>query len=172
MAEGTVLHDPSAGPVGDPFAVGAPYPVFFLPEMALTAHLITVIHIDFCPLFSYQKVTLILCMAGKTVQRFVFRAMCQDDITMGHLRGPVNPDLLVVVTVAAFKTLDLVIACFRPEKSALVFCLNQNRFLWNWGDRVDYFLIVKGTGRPFNGHGDSGMLGIFLTAEQGKGYQY
>ena len=67
VTRGAVHYDPLTGPVRDTLAVGATYPILFLSEMALTTHLIAVINIDY-PLFSNQKVTLILFMAGETLQ--------------------------------------------------------------------------------------------------------
>lgn len=61
-----VPDDALAGPVGDALAVGTAHPVFFLPEMALAAHLVTVIHIDFRTLLGHQKITLILFVTCKT----------------------------------------------------------------------------------------------------------
>ena len=62
----TVFNDPPAGPVIDALAVGAAYPIFFLSEMALTAHLVAVIQINLHTFFSQQKVALIFIMTGKT----------------------------------------------------------------------------------------------------------
>ena len=53
MTAGAIFDHPLAGPVRDAFAVSATYPIFFLPEVALTAHLVAVIHIDFGALFRY-----------------------------------------------------------------------------------------------------------------------
>ena len=66
MTTSAVFNHPLAGPVGDAFAVGTTHPVFFLPEVALAAHLVAVIHIDFRTLFGYQKITLIFFMTGIT----------------------------------------------------------------------------------------------------------
>jgi hypothetical protein len=53
VTTGAVFNHPPAGPVGDALAVGTTHPVFFLPEVTLAAHLVTVIHIDFRALFGY-----------------------------------------------------------------------------------------------------------------------
>ena len=66
MAGRAVLHDPFAGPIGDTLAVGTADPVFFLPEMTLSAHLVAVIHVYFRSGFGHQKITLILFMTGIT----------------------------------------------------------------------------------------------------------
>ncbi len=50
---GAVFNHPLAGPEGDAFAVSAAHPILLLPEMALTAHLVAVVHIDFHALFGY-----------------------------------------------------------------------------------------------------------------------
>ncbi len=63
---GAVLNHPLAGPIGDALAVGTTHPIFFLPEMALTAHLIAVIHVYFHALFGHQKITLIFVVTGIT----------------------------------------------------------------------------------------------------------
>jgi hypothetical protein len=62
---GAVFNHPLAGPVGDAFAVSTTHPIFFLSEMALTAHLVAVVHIGFHALFGYQKITLIFVVTGK-----------------------------------------------------------------------------------------------------------
>ena len=62
----TVFDDPLARPVGDALAVGATGPILFLPEMALAAHLVAVIHIYLRSLFGYQKITFISFVAGIT----------------------------------------------------------------------------------------------------------
>lgn len=134
MAGGAVHYSPLTGPVGYTLAVGTTHPIPFLSEMALTAHLIGVIHFYFCPLLGIQKITFILVMTCKTLQGFIFRAMYQNDIAMGHLRGLVNWGFVVVMAVAASKTLDLVMTRFCPEKPALVSCVDQNRVFWNAGD--------------------------------------
>ena len=66
VTSGAVFNHPLAGPIGDALAVGTAHPVLFLSEMALTAHLVAVIHIDFQPFFGHQKIALILFMTGKT----------------------------------------------------------------------------------------------------------
>ncbi len=66
VTRGAALYDPLTGPRGDTLAVGATHPILFLSEMALTTHLIGVIHIHTYPFFNNQKVTLLLIMAGKT----------------------------------------------------------------------------------------------------------
>ena len=66
MTAGTVFNYPLASPVRDSLAVGAAHPVFFLPEVALTAQLIAVIHIHLHALFGLQKVTLFFVVAAKT----------------------------------------------------------------------------------------------------------
>jgi hypothetical protein len=60
-----VFNHSLAGPVRDALAMGTTHPVFFLPEMALAAHLVTVIHIDFRALFGCQKITPIFFVTGK-----------------------------------------------------------------------------------------------------------
>jgi hypothetical protein len=63
---GAVFNHPLTGPIGDALAVGTTHPIPFLPEMALSAHLVAVVHIDFHALFGYQKITLIFIVTGKT----------------------------------------------------------------------------------------------------------
>jgi len=63
MAGGAVFDDPLARPIGDALAVSTSHPILFLPEMALTAHLIAVIHIYFRSLLGYQKITFIFIVA-------------------------------------------------------------------------------------------------------------
>jgi hypothetical protein len=63
----TVFDDPFASPVGGSLAVCAAHPIFFLSEMALTAHLVAVIHVQFQSLFSHQEITLISLVTCKTV---------------------------------------------------------------------------------------------------------
>ena len=66
VTSGAVFNHPLAGPIGDALAVGTTHPIFFLPEMALAAHLVGVIHIHFHALFGYQKITLIFVVTGIT----------------------------------------------------------------------------------------------------------
>ncbi len=66
MTGRTVLDDPFTNPVGYSLPVGSTHPIFALSEMALGAHLIAVIHIDFHTRFGYEKITLILIMTRKT----------------------------------------------------------------------------------------------------------
>ena len=61
-----VFNHPLAGPVGNAFSVGTTHPIFFLPEMALTAHLVGVIHVYLHALFGHQKITLIFVVTGIT----------------------------------------------------------------------------------------------------------
>jgi len=63
---GAVFNHPLAGPEGDAFAVSAAHPILLLPEMALTAHLVAVIHVHFHALFGHQKITLIFVVTGIT----------------------------------------------------------------------------------------------------------
>ena len=53
MTKRTIADDPLADPVGDALAVGTAHPIFFLSEVALAAHLIAVIHINFQTGFGY-----------------------------------------------------------------------------------------------------------------------
>ena len=48
-----VFNHPLAGPVGNAFSVGTTHPIFFLPEMALAAHLVGVIHVYLHALFGH-----------------------------------------------------------------------------------------------------------------------
>ena len=66
MAGGAVHHRPLTGPVGYAFSVGPAHPILFFSKMALTAHLIGVVHFYFCPLFGIQKITVNLVMTCKT----------------------------------------------------------------------------------------------------------
>ena len=48
-----VFDHPLAGPIGNALTVGTTHPIFFLSEMALTAHLVAVIHVHFHALFGH-----------------------------------------------------------------------------------------------------------------------
>jgi hypothetical protein len=64
MTRRTGLDHPRACPVGDSLAVRTAHPIFFLSEVALTAHLIAVIHICFRSFFGHQKIAVILFVTG------------------------------------------------------------------------------------------------------------
>ena len=64
VTTGAVFNYPRAGPERNAFAMGTAHPIFFLPEVALAAHLVAVVHIDFRALFGDQKITLIFLVAG------------------------------------------------------------------------------------------------------------
>ncbi len=61
-----VFYDSLARPVSDPLAVGAPDPVDLLPEVALTAYLVGVIHRRLETLFRFQQIPIALLVACKT----------------------------------------------------------------------------------------------------------
>ena len=66
VVAGRAIFDyPPARPVGNAFAVCAANPVFFLPEMALSAQFIAVVHIHFDARFGYQKIPIVLFVTGK-----------------------------------------------------------------------------------------------------------
>ena len=46
--------------------------------------------------------------------------MVQFDISMGHISRLCNTDRLVIMTLAAFKTLYLILSGFGPEKATLI----------------------------------------------------
>ena len=93
----TVFDDPFACPIGDAFTVGAAHPIFFLSEMALTAHLVAVVHVYLHTLFGLQEITLILFVAGKTRQGVFLAAVIQEDITVSHFSGACNGDLCIIM---------------------------------------------------------------------------
>ncbi len=51
-----IVNDPDTCPVAYPFPMGSAQPVTFLPKMALSAELVTVIKINFAALLIFQKV--------------------------------------------------------------------------------------------------------------------
>ncbi len=115
--------------------MGTAHPVFFLPEMALAAHLVTVIHIYFRSGFGHQKITLLLVMTRIAGQRFIRTAMIQSDITMGYFGSIGDTDRCVVVALTAFKAFHLFLAGFRPETPLLIGSPRQNRIFRQSDDR-------------------------------------
>ena len=161
MTAGAVFNHPLAGPVGDALAVGATHPVFFLPEVALAAHLVAVVHIDFRALFGYQKITLILFMTGIAGQGPCLAAVIQNDFTVGDFSSPRHLDRFIIVALAAFKTLHLVLAGFNPEASPLVSFGHQNGRYRKRQGRID-LIFIKRSSRIFVGLDDTpfGRVGI------------
>ena len=160
MAGGAVFDDPPAGPVGDALAVSTSHPILFLPEMALAAHLVTVIHVYFCTGLGYQKITLFLIVTGIAGQRFIRAAMIQTDIAVGHFSRFGDADRFIVMALAAFKAFHLVLAGFRPESPALKRRQHQNRILRQRDDRCGTHLIFKGRIGVFVNPGDAALIGI------------
>jgi hypothetical protein len=144
VTSGAIFDHPLTGPVGDAFTVGATYPVFFMPEVALTAHLVAVIHIDFGALFGYQEITLIFVMAGITGQGACLAAMIQGNLTMGNFSGSGDPDRFIIVTLTAFKTLYLVLAGLDPEAPPLISFRHQNGRYGKGQGRIDLPVIEMG----------------------------
>ena len=159
MAGSAVFDDPPAGPVGDAFAVSAARPVFFLPEVALAAHLVAVIHIDLRSLFGYQIIALIFFVASITGQGLILSAMDQNDIAMGHFCGPSNRDGFVIMTLTALEALHLVFTGFRPERLRPVFRLYGYFFFGNQKDGIESFFIIEGVGCILNGPVDTALPG-------------
>ena len=120
VARHTVFNYPITGPVGNTLAVGTANPVFMLPEMALPAHLVTVIHIDLYFCFGHQEITFVLFVTGIARHLLYLAAVFQENFTMGHFSGLWNAYGLVFMALTAFKPLYLVFAGLRPEKSPLV----------------------------------------------------
>ena len=139
----TVFDDPLAGPVGDTLAVGTADPVFFLSEMTLRAQLVAVVHIHIDTRFGFQKITFLPIMTRKTGKRFFRTAMIESDLAMGHFSSPGDTDRFIVMTLAAFKALDLVFAGFGPENPPCIHCLRRNDICRRHQDRVDALLIIN-----------------------------
>ena len=146
--------------MGDALAVGTTHPVFFLPEVALTAHLVAVIHIDFCALFGYQKIVFIFFMAGITGQGSCLAAVIQNDFTVGDFSGPRDPDRLVIVALTAFKALHLVLARFGAELPPLVSFRYQHGRYGKRQGRIDLFFIINGRRCIFVDFNDAALCGI------------
>jgi hypothetical protein len=160
MASGAVFNHSLAGPVRDAFAVGTTHPVFFLPEVALTAHLVAVIHIDFRALFGYQKITFIFFVTGITGQRPCLAAMIQDNFTMGNFSGPRDPDRFVIMALTATEALQLVLAGLGSEAPPLVSFRHQNGTYGKRQGRIDLLFIIKGSRCIFVGLNDAALCGI------------
>ena len=144
MTAGTVFNHPSAGPVRDALAVGTANPVFFLPEVALTAQLVAVIHIHFHAIFGFQKITLFFAVAAETGQGPRLAAVRKDNFTMGDLGSVCNPDRFVIMTFTAFKALNLIFAGLGPENPPLIYFGNLNGTYRKRQDRIDLLFIIKG----------------------------
>jgi hypothetical protein len=128
--------------------------------MALCAHLVAVIHIDFDTRLGFQRITFLFIMTRKTGQRFFPAAMIQLDIAMGHFSSLRNTDRFVIMTLAAFKTLYLVLAGIGPEKSTLISCSHQNGIIRQCQDGLDAFFIIKRCIRILINLGDAALFGI------------
>jgi hypothetical protein len=126
--------------------------------MALAAHLVAVIYIDLHALFGYQKITLIFFMTGITGQGSRLAAMIQDNFTMGHFSGPRDPDRFVIMTLTAFKALNLVLAGLGPETPPLVFFGHLNGFYRKRQGRIDLLSIIKGSRCLFVGLNDAALI--------------
>ena len=76
--------------------------------MALTAHLVTVIHINFRSSLGHQKITLLLVVTGIAGERFLRAAMIQTDISVGHFGSVGDTDRFVIMALTAFKVTSLI----------------------------------------------------------------
>ena len=102
------FNDPIARPVRDTLTVGTAHPVFSLSEMALTAHLVAVIHIDFGALLGDQKIAFFFVVTGITGQRFLRAAMIQTNLSMRHFGSVGDTDRFVIMALTAFKVTSLI----------------------------------------------------------------
>ncbi len=68
MAIGTIFYHPFPGPVAHRFAVGASDPVFLLPEMALAAEGVDMVHVYFFLLAGVEKIPVLFAMTGITIK--------------------------------------------------------------------------------------------------------
>lgn len=122
--------------------MSAANPVIFLSEMALATKQVAVIHVYLDILFAYQNITIFLIVAGKTGEQLVLIAMVEFDISMCSFNGIGNTDVLVVVALTAIETVNLLLAFFNPEPSALIGHLRQHSRFGYWGNRIN-FPVVK-----------------------------
>jgi hypothetical protein len=109
--------------------VGTAHPVFFLPEMALGAQLVAMVHVHPDTGFGFQNIAFLFIVTGKAGQRFFATAMIQLDVTMGYCSCPGNTYRFIVMALAAFKALHFILAGFGPESPALISGSHQNRIL-------------------------------------------
>jgi hypothetical protein len=77
--------------------MGAPYPIFFLPEMTLAAHIIHMVQIDFASLARDEKVTVILTMTGIAGKGSVFAPVIYLDISVRNISSIKDGYFLIVV---------------------------------------------------------------------------
>ena len=63
MTRSAVENDALTSPVGSPFAVSSPDPVPLLTKVTLTAQLITVVEVDFLPLFVFKIIPFLRMVA-------------------------------------------------------------------------------------------------------------
>ena len=164
VTSGAVFNHPLAGPVGDTLAVSATHPVSFLPEMALAAHLVAVIHIDFCTLFGYQKIPFIFFVAGIAGQGPRLGAVIQGYLTMGDFSGLRDPDRFVIVALTAFKTLHFVLAGLGPEAAPLVSFRHQDGTDGKRQSGIDLLFIIKRGRCIFIDLNDAAFNGIRKTS--------
>jgi len=128
VTAGAVFNHPLAGPVRDALAVGTTDPVFFLPEVALSAELIGMIHIHFHALFGLQKIAFRFVVTAVTGQRPCLAAMIKGNLTMGDFSRLRDANRFVIMTLTAFKTLYLIFTGFGPETPPLVALRYLNKF--------------------------------------------
>jgi hypothetical protein len=143
MTTGAVFNHALSGPIGDAFTMGTPYPVFLLPEVALTAHLIAVIHIDLGALFGDQKISFFFVVTGITGQGPRLAAVIEDNFAMGDFSGVCNPDRFIIMTLAAFETLHLVFAGIGPEAPSLISFRHQNGSYGKRQGCIDLLFSIK-----------------------------
>ena len=119
MAGGTIFHHPFPGPMTHGLAVGTSDPVFFLPEMALAAEGVGMIHVYFFLLAAVQKIPVLLAVTGITIKGAGAAAMDDNFICMGDFGSIFDHDLLVVVAGTALEAFYLVLSGLGIKISAL-----------------------------------------------------
>jgi len=142
MTSRAVSDDAFTRPVRVSLAMGTANPVAFLPEVALAAQLVAVIHVHSRSLFNHEDITLIFFMTGKTVEGLSLPTVHQRNIAMGHFSGLRNFDRFIIVTLATLETLNFILAGPGPESPALVPGLHQDGIHRQRLDRADMRLII------------------------------
>ena len=160
VAGSTIFNDPLTGPVRDSLAVGATDPIFFLPEMALTAHLVAVVHINLGARLGDEVIARILFMTGVAGKRFVLSPVIEHDIPVGNFSSLYLIDPFIIVALAAFKSFNPGLAGFGPEASPLISGLHQNNIPGKRYGRVNLRLIIKRLGGALVDPGDPAFTAV------------